>query len=341
MKIIRWLLSHSLFILLIVAVIYGYMFWGNLLGKDTPAGKAVAYLSEEFVEVKAFVDAVRAKQAEVSENKASAQAASANAAASSTEDADTTPQTTIVEVESAENTDEIASQPIEQPVIEQPVIEQPVIEQQEAVAEAEVEQQPAFEVQNDMAAAQQSASSIDSRDEAELSTQTNNAAIANNQQNTSVVSPQFVSADADKSAALAVTNIYPGKKFVPAEVEKHLNNVDEHGEVINASQPTGAVREKWITARKSFYQRNYELSEKSYQEVIDSTKNNFDAYGELGNVYFNQGKNKEAAAAYFEAAAILINKGQVYRAKSLMGLLRHLDESKAGKLQQLIDEAQS
>jgi tetratricopeptide (TPR) repeat protein len=107
--------------------------------------------------------------------------------------------------------------------------------------------------------------------------------------------------------------------------------------VIDASQASASVKESWVTARKSFYQRNYEKSEQSYQNVIDSTEDNFDAYGELGNVYFNQGKNKQAASAYFEAAAILVRKGQVNRAKSLMGLLRHLDKSKADELQGLID----
>ena len=73
MKIIRWLLSHTFLILLIVAVIYGYMFWGNLAGEDTPAGKAIAYLSDEFVEVESFVEAVKSKQAELDNERSSAE----------------------------------------------------------------------------------------------------------------------------------------------------------------------------------------------------------------------------------------------------------------------------
>ncbi|MFV2003783.1 MAG: tetratricopeptide repeat protein, partial [Gammaproteobacteria bacterium] len=129
--------------------------------------------------------------------------------------------------------------------------------------------------------------------------------------------------------------------FVSSEIEKQLENVDEQGRVIDEPQNGDAVKADWITARKSFYQRNYELSEQSYQKVIDNTENNFDAYGELGNVYFNQGKNQQAASAYFEAAAILVRTGQVDRARSLMGLLHHLDKSKASELQQLIDTVQS
>jgi len=68
MKIIRWLFSHLFLILLVVVVIYGYMFWGNLLGKETPAGKMLAYLSSEFVEVDEFIHAVKAKQAQLTES---------------------------------------------------------------------------------------------------------------------------------------------------------------------------------------------------------------------------------------------------------------------------------
>ena len=63
MKIIRWFFSHAFLIVLIVAVIYSYMYWGNLIGEDTPAGKALAYLSEEFETVDEFMVAVREKQA--------------------------------------------------------------------------------------------------------------------------------------------------------------------------------------------------------------------------------------------------------------------------------------
>ena len=130
-------------------------------------------------------------------------------------------------------------------------------------------------------------------------------------------------------------------KFISPIVERQLSNVDSNGKVINQSVQGDTIRESWITARKSFYRRQYELSEQSYQDVINNTTDNFDAYGELGNVYFNQGKKEAAAMAYFEAASILVRKGQIRRAKSLMGLLRHLDKNKANDLQKLIDSAVS
>ena len=144
--------------------------------------------------------------------------------------------------------------------------------------------------------------------------------------------------------------------FVSAQIEKQLDNVDNDGRLVDGSLKQDSqqddnkqsddkqdddIRENWIAARKSFYQRKYDLSEQNYQKVIDSTEDNVDAYGELGNVYFNQGKNEQAASAYFEAAAILVRQGQVNRARSLLGLLRHLDKSKASELQELIDSLAS
>jgi len=144
------------------------------------------------------------------------------------------------------------------------------------------------------------------------------------------------------SQTQVATDSVPKDTFVSADVSTQLDNVDEHGRLVQGelkqdSQPGGAIRVNWIAARKSFYQRKYDLSEQSYQKVIDSTEDNVDAYGELGNVYFNQGKKEQAASAYFEAATILVRNGQVNRAQSLMGLLRHLDKSKASELQKLID----
>ena len=270
MKIIRWLLSHFFLILLIVVVIYGYMFWGNLAGENTPAGKALAYLSSEFVEVEEFINAVKAKQAQLSAGPSSVEPSSAG----------------------------------------------------------------------------------DSESQAEISPQTE-AAMAYNQ-NRQIAEPSFTTrrgeAVQNKAPALAPASPSPSApalaaagmadtqdEFVSTEVAQQLDNVDKHGNVINRSLQGDAVRESWVTARKSFYQRKYELSEQSYQDVIANTTDNFDAYGELGNVYFNQGKNEKAAAAYYEAASILVRKGEIRRAKSLMGLLRHLDNSKAVDLQKLIE----
>jgi tetratricopeptide (TPR) repeat protein len=304
MKIIRWLLSHSFLILVIIAVIYGYMFWGNLAGKDTPAGKAIAYLSDEFVGVREFVDAVKAKQAKLE----GAQLPADNEQLSTAED------TAAPVTEQVNN--EVASSDIEQ---------QPVSISYSHNS-ARVEQSSADLV---------TAESEKSQDETVMAT--NADSIQSNDTALAVDQVKMAGNNAQQGSINAVAVNEAKEVFVSPDIEKQLSNVDKSGNVIDQSLQGSSVRDTWITARKAFYQRNYELSEQSYQKVIDSTEDNFDAYGELGNVYFNQGKNQQAAAAYFEAAAIMVRKGQVNRARSLTGLLRHLDKSKADELQKLID----
>jgi tetratricopeptide (TPR) repeat protein len=279
---------------LIVVVIYCYMFWGNLAGEDTPAGKAIAYLSSEFVEVEEFVAAVKSKQAELaSERPSTKESVEVAVAPEAAVTPDTEMQADVVPV------DEAAEQVVQNPVEPPPV----------SISYSH----------NQMRVKQNSAGVIESE----------------------ASRPVLAMAESEQPPAPAQAGSDKNEKFVSAEVEKRLNNVDGKGRVIDPSQKSNSVKDSWITARKSFYQRNYEQSIQSYQEVIDNTEDNFDAYGELGNVYFNQGKNEQAAAAYYEAAAILVRKGQVRRAQSLMGLLRHLDKSKADELQALIDSVKS
>jgi len=304
MKIIRWLLSHTVLILLIVAVIYGYMFWGNLACDDTPAGKALAYLSSEFDDVSEFVAAVKAKQEKLSQYESAEINPSEAPEPSSMND---------VPVLAASVDSGTQIQPTEAPAVEKNNFTAPVY-----VNRSENSDYRGVEPQQ--------LSSRYSHDQAQVAVKSNAS-----------------------EGAIKDT-------FVSAQIEKQLDNVDGEGRLVDDGlkqdsrqgddrpgdvKQSDDIREIWITARNSFYQRKYDLSEQNYQKVIDGTEDNIDAYGELGNVYFNQGKKEQAASAYFEAAAILVRKGQVNRAQSLMGLLRHLDKAKAGELQKLIDSAAS
>jgi len=323
MKIIRWLLSHLFLVLLIVTVIYGYMFWGNLAGENTPAGKALAYLSGEFVEVEEFINAVKAKQTQLSAEQSPAE------------------QQQLPE-RNADSKQLTASSESNKTVAVKRSIEQQPVSISYSYNQMHVKQNSAGYIESQAETLPQTEEAADSephisqpgmkhRPMAEpVFTPRQEETAENDLQSLKKTSPPAIAGTADAQ-----------DKFVPAKVEQQLEHVDKNGNVMNRSSQGDAIRESWVTARKSFYQRKYELSEQSYQDVIDNTTDNFDAYGELGNVYFNQGKTEQAATAYFEAASILVRKGQIRRAISLMGLLRHLDKNKANDLQKLIDSAVS
>ena len=126
--------------------------------------------------------------------------------------------------------------------------------------------------------------------------------------------------------------------IAPAEPEP----VPLPGEQPAAEQePVSTTRELWINAREEYHRGNIEVAIRNYQEVIAHSADNYDAYGELGNVYLSTGNNRAAADAYFEAAAILVKIGQVRRARSLLPMLSRLDRTKAEELNQLIRAATS
>jgi tetratricopeptide (TPR) repeat protein len=254
------------------------MFWGNLLGKETPAGKAIAYLSSEFVEVADFVDAVKAKQAQLNGESMSPQVA---------------PKTLAIMESEIAAEDNVQYQPIE---TDEKILKESPQENSDLAVTAKL-------------------------------TESQGSGTLNQPQSTASVAEM-------KDSVIQET-------FVSPEIERQLENVDDQGKVVDESSSRDEVTASWILARKSFYQRNYQLSEQSYQNVIDRTEDNFDAYGELGNVYFNQGKKQQAATAYFEAGAILVRKGQINRARSLVGLLNLLNKDKAIELQKLITTVSS
>lgn len=324
MKIIRWFFSHILLILMVIVVIYSYMYWGNLLGSNTPAGKVLAYLSSEFEVVHDFVNKTRAKQAATPSDTAKTET-KAEPAAPVDQQPSPEGETVVVEIEKSEQvtlpeTEQQAA--AEQQAATQPAETQPVTD--ETASHETVSEQPA---------------SVSYQYNQQLVTQDSSG----HQSATSTPAPaQPVAAESPAPAQRAqpVASDQASPHYVSPEVEQQLNNVDDSGHVIDPSIPPGeAVRLSWIEARKAFYRRDYEKAEQNYRKVIENTEDNFDAYGELGNVYFNQGKHKEAADAYFEAASILIKRGQPRRAYSLMGLLRRLDTEKAKELQSLLQQS--
>ena len=260
MKLIRWLLSNIILIAFVLALTYAYVYWDNLTGEDTPAGKVIAYLSAEYDEVREFVDSYDlggGDAADVAEPEAA-----------EPEPAPEVTQTASVPQVQPPPAPQMRP-PVQQPIPPQPAVMQPPARQplRQPVPEREPPQQPA--------------------------------------------ATPMVQA--------------------PAPLAKD--------ETQQAGQPAKTTRELWISAREEYHRGNIEASINNYKEVIANSSDNFDAYGELGNVYLNSGNTREAANAYFEAAAILVKMGQIRRASSLLPMLGRLDRSKAEELNQLINKS--
>ena len=119
------------------------------------------------------------------------------------------------------------------------------------------------------------------------------------------------------------------------EPVKEVNKIDELPVVVKDSD-TSSERDLLINARNAFNQGAVIESEKFYLELTRLDNDNPDIFGELGNVYYSQGKWDEAGQAYYEAAVRLITDGNYNQVAYLQRVITGLNTEHAEKLAQLM-----
>ena len=120
-----------------------------------------------------------------------------------------------------------------------------------------------------------------------------------------------------------------------AELPKGNNKVEELTVVVKDSD-TSSERELLVNARNAFNLGAIAESEKIYIELTQLDNDSPDNYGELGNVYYSQGKWDEASQAYYEAAVRLITTGNHNQVAYLQRVISGLNKEHAEKLSQLM-----
>ena len=128
----------------------------------------------------------------------------------------------------------------------------------------------------------------------------------------------------------------------PLPVVQDNNSVNQTETVVDeASDATQAdFKTLLIKARQSFWNGKVTESEKIYLGLSALDNHDPSVYGELGNVYYAQGKWKQAGEAYYEAAIRLLeqeNNGQVAdQVNYLLRVIQGLDTESAEKLKSKI-----
>ena len=89
-------------------------------------------------------------------------------------------------------------------------------------------------------------------------------------------------------------------------------------------------------ARRAFWSGELVLAESRYREVLASVGSVPEVYGELGNLYFHQGRHDWAAEAYYEAGMGFISHGQSRQAWAVVGLLHRMNPVRAQRLEQAL-----
>ena len=131
-------------------------------------------------------------------------------------------------------------------------------------------------------------------------------------------------------------------KVKPLQLTKQLANpvkIIEKVEkmpVVSQDKNTSSERELLIYARNAFNHGNLPLSEKFYLELTQLDNDTADIFGELGNVYYAQGKWDKAGQAYYEAAVRLIAEGKREQVSYLHRVIEGLNTEQAEKLAQVM-----
>lgn len=94
-------------------------------------------------------------------------------------------------------------------------------------------------------------------------------------------------------------------------------------------------------AREAYWLRNYDAAEKHYRSLINLEPANPDGYGELGNMYFSQGRWAEASSMYFEAGKRLADEGIHEQAMQIVDVIRGLQGEQDDELEQYIRDRQA
>lgn len=107
-------------------------------------------------------------------------------------------------------------------------------------------------------------------------------------------------------------------------------DTEEAAETPAAQRQT--VQKIWVDARNAFWNRDLAVAELKYHALSAKLPDNPDVMGELGNVFYVQGKQKQTVAAYYRAAELLIAKGRSNRVVVILDLLYKLEPEKADTL---------
>ncbi|MFK5892753.1 MAG: hypothetical protein QM504_06000 [Pseudomonadota bacterium] len=125
-----------------------------------------------------------------------------------------------------------------------------------------------------------------------------------------------------------------GNTASAVDIETKKQSIEKAESIVTNS--TIDIQKMINTARQTYWSGDMQNAEKMYLHLAGMEDANPDIYGELGNVYYSQGKWKESGKAYYEAAVRLIALNKNKQIPYLMRVIQGLDAESAEKLKQKI-----
>jgi len=121
-------------------------------------------------------------------------------------------------------------------------------------------------------------------------------------------------------------------EITPATEPLAAPDPDEMPKTVDDTE-TETPYEVMAKARESYWLRDFDAAEQHYRKLTQIDPDNPDGYGEMGNMYFSQGKWDEAAAAFYEAGTRLLKSGHFVQARQLVEVIRGLNGPQADDLE--------
>ncbi len=129
------------------------------------------------------------------------------------------------------------------------------------------------------------------------------------------------------------------RKAAEAEMMKSRKRAEAAAKAAAPKPLDPALLKGLAAARNAYAQGDAAKAIAAYEALMRDFADAPDVPGELGNLYYMQGKLQDAAGNYLEAGLRLIKKGPPSRAGSMLGVLTRLDPEKAAFLRRKMFEA--
>lgn len=134
-------------------------------------------------------------------------------------------------------------------------------------------------------------------------------------------------ADPESAEQVAIVSIDTEAVSSEEETQQQAEKASTDKEAASASHS-----ELIDQARLAFNSGNADKAISLYKELSELNPDDPNAYGELGNVYYAQGKWQLAGQAFYEAAIRLLRQGQHGQVQYLHRVIQGLDKESADKL---------
>ena len=105
-----------------------------------------------------------------------------------------------------------------------------------------------------------------------------------------------------------------------------------------AAKPATNLESRLKQARQAYWSRDMAGAEARYKGLVNDYPDNADIKGELGNLYYAQRRNAEAAEMYHQAGLQLIKDGTPQQVMLLIGVLQAIAPAKATDLRQRLSQ---